>query len=111
MNGMVTIGELRDAVTIQKPALAKDSSGSTAETFADWQTVYARIRPLSTREYMAAGQVQSEVTHEIIIRFLKNIAGADRVKWGVKYFLIESITDYDGRGRWTKLLAVERNEP
>jgi len=104
----MSIGELKHRVTIQRAALAQDSSGSTAETWSTLATVYAAIKPLKGREYFAAQQVQAETTHEITIRYRADVTALTRVVFGNRTFEIQSVINSMEANRWLILMCAER---
>jgi SPP1 family predicted phage head-tail adaptor len=100
-------GELRNLITIQKPARAQDSSGSTAETWNTLCTVWASIRPLKGREYYAANQAQMEVTHEITIRYMRNVSAENRIVFGNRTFEVKAVMNVNEENRWLSMVCEE----
>lgn len=84
-------GRLRHRVAIQRRVLAQDTSGNTTHTWANIATVWAAIEPLSTREFIAAQSVQSEVTARIVIRYRANIDASMRIVHKDKIYNIHGI--------------------
>jgi SPP1 family predicted phage head-tail adaptor len=67
----VRIGTLRWRVVLATREQAADPSGSgILETIADKQTVWADIQPVGPVTFYAAEQVETPVTHKIVIRWL-----------------------------------------
>lgn len=63
-------GRLRHRVRIEQPVEDRDEdSGAVITTWALVAEVWAAIEPLSTREFIQAAAVQSEITGRIVIRF------------------------------------------
>lgn len=63
-------GDFRHRVALQSPQETQDPQ--TGEMVISWQTqatVWASIRPLRAREFIAAQATQSQVTTEIFIRY------------------------------------------
>lgn len=100
-------GELRNLITIQKPARAQDSSGSTAETWSTLCTVWAAIRPLKGREYYAANQAQMEITTEITIRYRSDVSAEHRIIFGNRTFEIKTVVNIDERNHWLVMMCEE----
>jgi SPP1 family predicted phage head-tail adaptor len=67
-------GALRHRLTIQQRSAAKDAYGGQSTAWVDVVTVWAEIRPLSSRELIAARGVQQETTHEIRMRYRSDVA-------------------------------------
>jgi SPP1 family predicted phage head-tail adaptor len=80
------------------------------ESWEDAVTVWAQVRTIGSREFMAAGQEQSEVTHNIKIRFRSwdyNVV-CMRAKCGGKIFrLLSPPLDLSGGKRYQLLKAAE----
>lgn len=80
---------------------------------ANWEdvfTVWAQLRTIGSREFMAAGQEQNEVTHDIKIRYRSwdYNAVTMRVKWKGKIFrLLSPPLDLRGSRRFQLLKAAE----
>lgn len=81
-------GQLRHRITIQEPVETRDSYGSVKTTWSDLCTVWAGIWPIRAKEYVSAGQTQSEVTHTIRIRYRDDITSKMRIEFGTRYFSI-----------------------
>jgi len=103
-------GRLRHRVTVQRATDSIDQYGDQTPTWASLGTVWASVEPLSGREYFAAAQMQSEVSTRIVIRPISGVTltPKDRVKFGSRYFDIQSVINRDERNRELQLLCVER---
>lgn len=98
-------GQLRHRVTIQRPT--EDINGG-ATTWSDVETVWASIAPIAGREYFAAQQVQSDVTHRVRMRYGPTVTTKDRLTFGVRHFDIRTVLNRDERNRELELLCIER---
>lgn len=77
---MMQAGKLRHVISIQRPVLTQDNLGQQSTSFEDLYTgVRAEIVPLSGREYVAAKQVNAEVTTRMTIRRLPRVEADCRV--------------------------------
>ena len=103
-------GRLRHRVTVQRATDAIDQYGDQTPTWTALGTVWASVEPLNGREYFAAAQMQSEVSTRIVIRPISGVTltPKDRVKFGSRYFDIQSVINRDERNRELQLLCVER---
>jgi SPP1 family predicted phage head-tail adaptor len=103
-------GRLRHRVTVQRATDAIDQYGDQTPTWTSLGTVWASVEPLNGREYFAAAQMQSEVSTRIVIRPISGVTltPKDRVKFGSRYFDIQSVINRDERNRELQLLCVER---
>ena len=104
------IGSMRSLVTIQEPSSTGDAFGKepNATTWNDVHTTWASINMQSQRQAFNGGQVTSDVTHAIVIRYTdKTIKGGMRVVFMGKYYAIHAASDPDGRRTTIKILAQE----
>ncbi|MGI5892088.1 MAG: phage head closure protein [Bacillota bacterium] len=91
------IGDLRHRVTLQQKTVIEDDLKQHTENWTDIATVWARIEPLSGREYFAARQENTEVTTRITIRYLPGITTDSRVVFGGRVFEVLSAIDPEER--------------
>jgi SPP1 family predicted phage head-tail adaptor len=101
-------------VTFQQRATGSDPNDGSALT--NWVDVIANmpvaIAALSGRELMAAQAVQSEVSHQIELRYHPLLAipkdvAAMRIVFGTRIFNIHSAVTLDERRREMRILASE----
>ncbi len=104
-------GLLRHRVTLESRTNALDSYGEDVPTWTEIAKAYAQIVAVTGRERFEAQQVQSDVTHRIIIRYnsvVATLVPADRIVYGSRTFDIVGVWDKDGRSRYITLLVLER---
>ena len=90
--------QLDRRVTIQSPATGTDEYG--APTVGSWTTlaeVWASVRDVSGREYLAAAAVQNATVTKIYIRYMDGIKPAMRVLSDGKIYNIEAVLGQDKR--------------
>lgn len=88
----VAAGELLHKGQLQAQAIAQDPD--TGEMVTTWETFaepWAKIAPLSGREYLAAGAEQSEVRGKITIRYRGEVNAAMRFVHRGKYYGIHAV--------------------
>ena len=96
---------LNKRVTIQQQSTAQDEIGQPDVSWADVLTVWAEVKDVSGREYMAAGAVQDAVQTKITIRHLSGVVASMRAVCGPDTYNIEAILGQDNR---TLLLMCKR---
>ncbi len=104
---MLRTSRLRDLVELQSASEAKNSFGETIITWAKVADIYADIQPIRGREYWESFQVQSEVTHKITIRYRAGVVAKNRILFGTRVFVIESVIDVDERHERLELMCEE----
>lgn len=70
---------LREATEADEPVA--DGQGGYALQWIPVATVWAKVRALSTREALAAAQLESSVSYEIKIRYRPGLSAAMCVEW------------------------------
>lgn len=103
-------GLLRDRLTLLAPVTVADGQGGQTTTWSEGDQVWAAVVPLSGREALSAGAVQSSLSTRITIRYRDGVTAQMRVRRerdGQLYELTGPPRDVDARRRWLELDAVE----
>ena len=66
-------GKLRHKVTLQRRVDTQQTGGQAVHSYTDIATVRAMIAPFRGREFIAAQQIQADLTTEITIRFRNDV--------------------------------------
>jgi len=109
VSGDIHIGELRTRLTLEAPSRTGDGGGGAAVTWTNICELWARVRPLSGGESFALDRTAGTVGHEIVVRHRDGITPQMRFRSGTRVFDIRAVFDPDGRRRWTRCLAEERD--
>ena len=94
---MISSGLMRERITIQAPTEQRNQFGEATVTWSDVATVWASVQGLSAREYLAAQQVGSIITHKIRIRFFPGITHSHRIVWRERIMEIASVLERETR--------------
>lgn len=100
---------LRDVVTIQESTISRSAHGQPIESWADVDTVRARVESLSGKEWFAADQRQSRVTTRITIRYVSGVEPKMRVVHGSITYNIVAVLGGD-TSRDPLFLMCERDK-
>lgn len=100
-------GQLRHQVAVQSRTLTSDGMGGQTESWETKYTVYAGIWPVSARERVQAGQMETTITHRLRLRYQAGITTAMRVVFDGRTFEIVSIINPDERNISLDLLCTE----
>ena len=100
-------GNLRNYVTIQKPAESQDSNLELITIWTTFATIWAEILPLAGREYWASRQTVSEATGKIRMRYIYGVTTKMRIIDGTKTYDIEAVIDIENRHKEIVLLVKE----
>lgn len=101
------IGKLRHRVEIQRKEVQTDELLQQTEVWATYATVWASVRPIKGREYIAVKQVNAEISVVITMRYVSGITPEMRVLFGSRVFEIVSVINVDERNRVLELMCKE----
>lgn len=105
----VAAGELRHRVQLQENVIGQDPD--TGEQISAWVTIaqpWAKIAPMSGREFLAAAAEQSEVRGRITIRYRGNVEATMRVLHrGMYYNILAALTDAESGIEHITLMVSE----
>ena len=108
---MIDAGKLRHRVLLQSCTGAVDDYGdplySDDDQWTTEATVWAAIDPVSGKEFYAAEQARSSVSHKIRLRYRQGVSAAWRVLYGSRVFRILSVIDWEERHESLLLMAQE----
>lgn len=94
---ILNAGTLRHRITLQSPPTGRSSLGARTGDWTTEATVWAAAIPLSSRELLAAGQMQSEITVRFRIRWRDGVLPSWRVLWrNVPYAIVGEPIDVQG---------------
>jgi SPP1 family predicted phage head-tail adaptor len=100
-------GEFRHIITFQKKSGEQNDYGEVIDQWEDITTTRAAIYPISGKEFFAAEKINSEVTHKVNLRFSPSITTDLRVKFGERFFRIESAINFQEKNSILQLLCKE----
>lgn len=110
---MLDAGKLRHRVVVQRYAGQADDYGDMErQEDKNWRTVcilWAAVDPISGKEFYAAEQAQSEVTHKVRTRYRGGIRPGMRLLLGQRRLYIRSVIDWEERHESLLLMAQEVN--
>lgn len=107
---MLSAGRLDKRVTIQQLVPAspdQDAGGEPDEIWTDLKTVWAAVEPLKGREFLAAQQVNAEVTGQIVIRKRAGITPKMRCSYDSRIYDIVAVVDPGEEGEMLILYVRE----
>jgi SPP1 family predicted phage head-tail adaptor len=102
----MSIGELKERITLQYATLASDPAGGEIKTWVDHATVWAKAWTTGSGETTEAKQTSLIRIQKFKIRFRNVTKGDWRIKRGNRYFAIHSI-DPDEKREYLFLTCKE----
>lgn len=83
---------LRHRVAIQSLVpVQDDTTGNITDTWSTFATVWAEIRPLNAREFIAAAAAQSKVTEMVTIRYIAGVKQSMRILHRAQILNVEGV--------------------
>jgi len=101
-------GALRHRLILERPLHDDDGGGGESGNWQEVATLWAAIRPLRGGENYIAGQTDSRISHEIILRWREGLAPEMRLRQGSRIFEILAVINVDEKNAWARLLCEER---
>jgi len=98
-------GELDQRITLRRLTLVDDGMGGSAETWADFAVVSARVRAGPGRESQQGDQIQAAAQYSFVIRYLSGILQTDLIRFAGVDYNIRSINDEGNRAAYLEILA------
>jgi SPP1 family predicted phage head-tail adaptor len=88
---IVRSGELRHVLTVQTHSTTNDDYGTPIAGWVDkTPDLWGKVQPLSGKEVSDGDRIEGRTTHRIQIRSDFEISHSDRIKFGARFFNIES---------------------
>lgn len=101
-------GTFRFRMTIQTVSQSPDGQGGFTESWVDGSDVWASLEPLKGWERMQAMQMQTPVTHKIVMRYRTDIDTSARLKYGTRIFNIKEMLNIQENNRFLQIKALEQ---
>lgn len=80
----VDAGKLDKRIIIQSLTESTGADGTVTVTWSNDVTLWAQFMKATSREFMAAQQVNSDITHTIKIRKRSGVTASHRLKFGTR---------------------------
>lgn len=102
------IGKLRHYVDLQSATASQNNYGEESKVWATDENIFAQIEPLRGQQLLEYQQINTELTHRIIIRYTANATSEKRIKWGTRIFDIVVPRNIEERNIFQELLCKEK---
>jgi SPP1 family predicted phage head-tail adaptor len=102
-------GTLRQRVSLQAEQRTSDTAGGYALAWTTLATVWANIKPITGKEVLAAGRLETRITHKITVRWRKDLTITPDMRALVhdRVFSIRAVINENESNRWATLLVEE----
>ena len=105
---MKKVADLRHQILIREKQLVDDGYGGQTETLVTIHTTWAAIWPVNAKETRENMRTESNVTHNIRIRYRTNIKHAMIIVFGNRSFEIRGIVNFEERNIWLDMVCNEQ---
>ena len=102
------IGKLRHKVDLQSETASQNSFGEESKVWTTDESIFAQVEPLRGQQLLQYQQINSELTHRIIIRYTSNATSEKRIKWGSRIFDISVVRNVEERSIYQEILCKEK---
>lgn len=100
MNRRAAEGELRTRAMLETPVDSVDDAGALVRIWQPVASVWAKIAPRRGAEIFVAGEQESVLTSEVVVRWRPDVASPMRFRVGSRALLIRAAFDPDGCRRF-----------
>lgn len=104
---MIDIGRLKHRITFQQLGQSKDEYGEIVEEWVGIKTVWAEISPVSGQQFFVAKQINSEISHNVYIRYRDDLKPSMRIKFKGRSFEILYIMNVKEENRLMQIYCKE----
>lgn len=94
---MIDPGKLRERVTVQQATESRNAIGETVLAWSTYDTVWASVEGVSSREALDAGKIDIQVSHRVRMRYLSGMTQNMRLSWRDRTLEIVSLLEYGNR--------------
>lgn len=94
---MIHPGKLRERVTVQQATETRNGLGEVVQAWSTYATVWASVEGISSREALQQGQVQTDVSHRVQMRYLNGLTHTMRLYWRSRALEIVSVLEHGNR--------------
>lgn len=100
-------GRLKHRIKFQKLSQSKNEFGELTGVWDDYKTVWAEVRPITGKSFFSAQQVNSEITHIVVIRHSEGIIPSMRILFKEREFEILHIMNFDEDNEALQIMCKE----
>jgi SPP1 family predicted phage head-tail adaptor len=91
-------GDLRERITVLDYRETKNAMGEMVPVYdTTFAEVWASVQGVTAREFLLAGQQQTEISHRVRMRFLTGLTQRMRIVWRGRTLEIVSLLEHANR--------------
>lgn len=107
MNSFTPAGQMKKLLTIESISTTRTTAGETTDTATEVCQTWAKIEPISGREYYAAKAQQETTTHRINMPYRSDITARMRATWNGRTFNFTTVINVREADRELEIMATE----
>lgn len=88
-------GVLRERVEIQSPAETRNALGEISQTWTTYQSRYAMVASVRSKEQINAQQQGLRITHRVKMRHVSGLLPSHRIRWRNRTLHIVSVLEHE----------------
>lgn len=101
-------GQIDKRIIIQSNTVTTGADGSQSDAWTDDATVWCQFSKATSREFLAAQQVNSDVTHVLKLRYRSGVTASHRLKLGTRILnILGPPINVGERGEEMMITAIE----
>lgn len=107
-NLSIRAGAYRHRITIEESTVTQNEYGEEVEAWSTFARVWARVQPVSSREYLEARAQSADISHRIEMRYLEGVTREMRVRFKGRVFeIIQPPRNLEEVGKKMEMLCRE----
>jgi SPP1 family predicted phage head-tail adaptor len=103
----ITPGALRHRINVQRQTYVADNAGGGVNTWGDYASIRAFIKPISGNERLYSMRLEANVTHRIFIRYRADLTTNDRINFNGRLMQIRALINLEEMNKFIEIYAEE----
>ena len=103
----ITSGSLRHSITFERQTFVADNAGGGVDTWSDYLTVRAFIKPVSGTERLFSQRLEANITHRIFIRYTAGLTTKDRINFNGRLMQVRALINLEEANKFIEVYAEE----
>jgi SPP1 family predicted phage head-tail adaptor len=105
---VIKAGELNQRVTLLAPVVTKGAAGGQSISYQPVRRISAKVTDLSGREFLAASQINADVTTTFLIRARADIRADWRIRFQARDYDIVALPTVERSREGLQIMAKAR---
>ena len=99
---------MRFLVTIEERTRTSDGQGGFTEAWSTVTRAWASLKPVKAYEKFQAQQMETPISHEIVMRYVSGVTTANRITYSDRVFDIKEAINVDEDNQLLQIKAIEK---